>query len=50
MKNKLKVYSWMLFDWACQPIHTLIATFIFGPYFVQAVVEDPVVVLSLIQM
>ena len=42
MKNKLKVYSWMLFDWACQPIHTLIATFIFGPYFVQAVVEDPV--------
>ena len=42
MKKKLKVYSWMLFDWACQPIHTLIATFIFGPYFVQTVVDNPV--------
>ena len=50
MKNKLKVYSWMLFDWACQPIHTLIATFIFGPYFVQAVVEDPVEGQALIGM
>ena len=42
MKNKLKIYSWMLFDWACQPVHTLIATFIFGPYFVQAVADNPV--------
>ena len=50
MKNKLKVYSWMLFDWACQPIHTLIATFIFGPYFVQAVVDNPVEGQALIGM
>ena len=50
MKKKLKVYSWMLFDWACQPIHTLIATFIFGPYFVQAVVDNPVEGQALIGM
>ena len=50
MKNKLKVYSWMLYDWACQPIHTLIATFIFGPYFVQAVAENPVEGQALIGM
>jgi UMF1 family MFS transporter len=42
VKNKLKIYSWMLFDWACQPVHTLIATFVFGPYFVQAVADNPV--------
>ena len=50
MKNKLKVYSWMLYDWACQPIHTLIATFIFGPYFVQTVAENPVEGQALIGM
>ena len=50
LKDKLKVYSWMLFDWACQPIHTLIATFIFGPYFVQAVVDNPVEGQALIGM
>ena len=42
MGEKIKIYSWMLFDWACQPIHTLIATFIFGPYFVSAVASNPV--------
>ena len=25
--------SWMFFDWAAQPFHTIILTFIFGPYF-----------------
>ena len=40
----------MLFDWACQPVHTLIATFIFGPYFVQAVVDNPVEGQALIGM
>jgi len=25
--------SWMFFDWAAQPFHTVILTFIFGPYF-----------------
>ena len=27
--------SWMFFDWAAQPFHTVILTFIFGPYFAQ---------------
>ncbi|TCD13854.1 MFS transporter [Oricola cellulosilytica] len=27
------IWSWMLFDWAAQPFHTLIITFIFAPYF-----------------
>ena len=40
MKNKLKVYSWMLFDWACQPFHTLIVTFIFAPYFAAFIVGN----------
>ncbi len=40
MKNKLRVYSWMLFDWACQPFHTLIVTFIFAPYFATFIVGD----------
>jgi UMF1 family MFS transporter len=50
MQEKFKIYSWMLFDWACQPIHTLIATFIFGPYFVSAVVNNPVEGQSLLGM
>jgi UMF1 family MFS transporter len=33
--------SWMLFDWANQPFHTLIVTFIFAPYFAAQVVGDP---------
>lgn len=32
--------SWMLFDWAAQPYYTLVQTFLFGPYFVNAVVEN----------
>lgn len=36
------VFGWMLFDWANQPFHTLIVTFLFAPYFVARVVGDPV--------
>lgn len=36
------VFSWMLFDWANQPFHTLIVTFVFAPYFVSSVMADPV--------
>jgi len=32
--------SWMLFDWAVQPYYTLILTFLFAPYFANAVVGD----------
>ena len=31
----------MLFDWAAQPFHTLVITFIFAPYFVSKVVPNP---------
>ena len=33
--------GWMLFDWAAQPFFTVIVTFIFGPYFVSRLAEDP---------
>ncbi len=32
--------SWMLFDWAAQPFYTLVQTFLFAPYFVNAVARD----------
>ncbi|NOZ33359.1 MAG: MFS transporter [Alphaproteobacteria bacterium] len=31
----------MLFDWAEQPFHTLIITFVFAPFFVAAIAPDP---------
>ena len=34
--------GWMLFDWASQPFHTLIVTFVFAPFFASAVAADPV--------
>ena len=33
--------GWMLFDWAAQPFFTVIITFIFGPYFVSRLSDDP---------
>lgn len=35
-------WGWMLFDWASQPYHTLIITFVFAPYFAASVASDPV--------
>lgn len=35
------VISWMFFDWAAQPYHTLIITFIFAPYFAAFVAASP---------
>lgn len=35
------VWGWMLFDWAAQPLFTVVTTFIFGPYFVSRMVVDP---------
>jgi UMF1 family MFS transporter len=40
--NKKGAWGWMFFDWASQPFHTLIITFIFGPYFVSVVAENAV--------
>ena len=39
--TKRGIWSWMLFDWAQQPFHTLIITFVFAPYFASAVASDP---------
>lgn len=39
---KKRVWGWMMFDWASQPYHTLLVTFIFAPYFANFVVGDPV--------
>lgn len=38
--NKKGIWSWMLFDWAAQPFHTLIITFVFAPYFASSVVTN----------
>lgn len=35
------IYGWMAFDWAAQPFFTVIITFIFGPYFVSELADDP---------
>lgn len=35
------IWSWMLFDWAQQPFHTLIITFVFAPYFAKHVAANP---------
>ena len=32
----------MLFDWAAQPFFTVVTTFVFGPYFVARLTDDPV--------
>lgn len=37
------IWGWMLFDWAAQPMFTVVTTFIFGPYFVSRMAEDPAV-------
>lgn len=35
------IWGWMLFDWAAQPFFTVVTTFIFGPYFIARMAEDP---------
>lgn len=40
--NKRGIFSWMLFDWAAQPYHTVLITFIFAPYFVSQVASNSV--------
>jgi UMF1 family MFS transporter len=36
------ILGWMFFDWAAQPYFTVVTTFIFGPYFVSRLTDDPV--------
>ena len=35
------IIGWMFFDWAAQPFFTVITTFVFGPYIVSRMVDDP---------
>ncbi|GGF81277.1 MFS transporter [Azorhizobium oxalatiphilum] len=39
--SRRAVIGWVLFDPACQPFFSVVTTFIFGPYFVSAVMHDP---------
>lgn len=39
--SRAGLFGWMLFDWAAQPFFTVIITFIFGPYFVSRLTDDP---------
>ncbi len=39
--NKKGIWGWMLFDWAAQPFHTLLITFIFSRYFSAEIAPDP---------
>jgi len=36
------LFGWVLFDWAQQPVFTLVTTFLFAPYFANVFVGDPV--------
>jgi UMF1 family MFS transporter len=38
--GKKGIWGWMLFDWAAQPFHTLLVTFIFARYFAAEVAPD----------
>ena len=31
--QRKRIWGWYFFDWASQPYHTLLVTFVFGPYF-----------------
>jgi MFS transporter, UMF1 family len=33
ISEKRRVWGWWWFDWASQPFHTLLVTFVFGPFF-----------------
>ena len=32
---KKRIWGWYFFDWASQPFHTVLLTFVFGPFFAQ---------------
>jgi UMF1 family MFS transporter len=38
---KRALAAWAMFDWAAQPLYTLVITFLFAPYFANAVMPDP---------
>src|SRR6056297_1888643 len=36
---KKRIWGWFFFDWASQPYHTVLLTFIFGPFFASVAIE-----------
>lgn len=40
--SRAGLWGWRLFDWANSPFPTVIVTFVFSAYYVQAVADDPV--------
>ena len=33
ISTRKRIWGWFFFDWASQPYHTVLNTFIFGPFF-----------------
>ncbi|MEO0567888.1 MAG: MFS transporter [Pseudomonadota bacterium] len=40
ISQRKRRFGWYFFDWASQPYHTLIVTFVFGPYFAAVAAEN----------
>ncbi|MDR6187947.1 UMF1 family MFS transporter [Agrobacterium pusense] len=40
--TKRGIWGWVMFDWAAQPFFTVVTTFVFGPYFVARLTDDPI--------
>ncbi|MCZ0813601.1 MAG: MFS transporter [Pseudomonadota bacterium] len=39
ISQRKRIWGWFFFDWASQPYHTLLVTFIFGPFFAATAAE-----------
>ncbi|MGX0976988.1 UMF1 family MFS transporter [Roseovarius sp. MBR-51] len=39
VSRRKRIWGWYFFDWASQPYHTLLVTFVFGPYFASVASE-----------
>lgn len=39
ISQRKRIWGWWFFDWASQPYHTLLVTFVFGPYFASAAAD-----------
>lgn len=39
ISTRKRIWGWFFFDWASQPYHTLLVTFIFGPFFAGVAAE-----------
>jgi MFS transporter, UMF1 family len=40
--SRVRIAAWCLYDWAYGPFNTIVTTFVFATYFVQAVSPDPI--------